>query len=243
MQQQTISRKSEISLYLNQCIKAYQTSGISACVLILNQEILEKKVKFPLLEFCAKSLYKTIDLAEQIDFCNQVEALQQMGGNVILGMMLQCRLEIDFKESFQMAAHYISNGTEWYVSDIIGERVFGLGLLHQPEKALSLFHGFAKHPDQWVIRASGAGTHYAIKKGLKEEEVKQAFKYLLNWASSKHKEIRQGIGWAAKTTAKFHPDIIKEFDAQIQDSNLVANWFRRKIQIGLQRNAYQKMKS
>ena len=52
------------------------------------------------------------------------------------------------------------------------------------------------------------------------------------------KEIRQGIGWAAKTTARFHPDIIANFNNEIQDSSAVANWFRKKIEIGLNRNKH-----
>ena len=58
--------------------------------------------------------------------------------------------------------------------------------------------------------------------------------------NSKEKEVRQGIGWAAKTTAKFHPDIIQQYQSEIHNQEKVANWFRRKIQIGLERHEYAK---
>lgn len=58
-------------------------------------------------------------------------------------------------------------------------------------------------------------------------------------ANTSNKEIRQGIGWAAKTTAKFHPEIINNFKDQILQTEKVKTWFRTKIRIGLDRGRYE----
>ena len=48
-------------------------------------------------------------------------------------------------------------------------------------------------------------------------------------ANTNDKEVRQGIGWAAKTTAKFHPDLITYYKDEIDNKAKVANWFRKKL--------------
>ena len=237
---QTITRKSDIQIHLDQCISAYHRKGINACIKELNQLILKRKVKFPLLEYCGKTLYQEIAKDEQILLCDQIEALKTEGGNVLLGIILQSRLPDHFKESIKKASVYIGAADIWYVCDIIGERVFGYSLLHQPAKTIPELRRLSKDSNNWVIRSLGAGIHYAIKKGLDQKNVATVFKLLLSMANTKDKEIRQGVGWAAKTTAKFHPDLITHFQNEIQNKESVANWFRKKIEIGLNRNAYAK---
>ena len=235
-----VTRKSEISEYLDTCLKAYHTNGIKACVDKLKGEILSKKVKFPLLEYCAHELFREVKQDEQIALCDKIERLKTEGGNVILGIMLQNRLHEHFEQSLEKATEYISRADVWYVCDIIGERVYGYSLLHNPDTTIPHIKRLSNHSANWVVRALGAGIHYAIKKGLDRKKVVVVFPILMSMAKTKDKEIRQGVGWAAKTTAKFHPDIIEQFDAEIQDEDMVANWFRRKISIGLNRHAYAK---
>ena len=233
-----ITKKGEVNLAVQTSFEAYKNQGLEGCIATINNTLLTNKVKFPLLEFAAHSLFENIPDKEQIELCNQIANLQTEGGNVLLGIILQNRLANHFDQSFQKAAEYIAQGEIWYVCDIIGERVFGFALLTQPEKTLPEFQKLAKHPAHWVVRAMGAGGHYAIKKGLQAQYAQNLFKLLLSLANSSEKEIRQGIGWAAKTTAKFHPEIIGNFQKEIQDETNVANWFRRKIKIGLDRHQY-----
>ncbi len=235
-----VTRKFEVKIYLDQCVLVYQTMGLTACVKELHIQVLKRKVRFPLLEYCAKTLYQKIPESEHIIFCDQIEALHTEGGNVILGMMLQIRLIDNFKQSIEKATEYVSNADVWYVCDIIGERVFGYALLNWPVKTIPEIKRLSNHPANWVIRSLGAGIHYAIKKGLDENNVKTVFRLLLSMANTKDKEIRQGVGWAAKTTAKFHPEIIDFFQKEIDNEEQVANWFRVKIDIGLKRNNYAK---
>lgn len=235
-----ITRKSEIQELLAQCLNSYHTNGLDACLTKFYNLILLRKVKFPLLEFCGKTLYSELNETEHIPFCDKIQSLKTEGGNVVLGIILQCRLEDNFEESLSKATEYIADADIWYVCDIIGERVFGYSLLHQPKKTIPEIKKLSHHEANWVIRSLGAGTHYAIKKGLDKEHVQTMFQILLSMANTKDKEIRQGVGWAAKTTAKFHPDIIAYFSTEIDDTVNVANWFRTKINIGLNRNNYAK---
>ncbi len=235
-----VTRKPIIREYLDRCLKIYHTRGVAICVQEVQNQILNKKVKFPLLEYCGRTFYEEIAENEHLTFCDHIEALKTEGGNVLLGIMLQERLKNHFDQSLQKATEYTAKAHIWYVCDIIGERVFGYGLLHYTSKAIPEIQKLFMHPTNWVVRSLGAGVHYAIKKGLEKEDVKTVFKLLLSKANSKDKEICQGVGWAAKTTAKFHPEIIDFFEKEIGNNDRVAHWFRAKIKIGLNRNAYAK---
>ncbi|TSE08503.1 DNA alkylation repair protein [Aquimarina algiphila] len=235
-----ITKKSEIKELLQKCLLEYHSDGLTQCISKLNTLILSNKVKFPLLEYCAEEFYKEVPQNKQLSFCDKIQSLKTEGGNVILGIMLQKRLQENFTESISKATAYIADADIWYVCDIIGERVFGFALLHQPKSTISQIKKLSSHESNWVIRSLGAGIHYAIKKGLDKKNVKTVFTLLLSMANTKDKEIRQGVGWAAKTTAKFHPDIIKFYRHEIDNPNQVAHWFRTKISIGLNRNNYAK---
>lgn len=235
-----ITRKSEIKEIVEKCINKYRLEGLESCVKEVNETILSNRVKFPLLEFCAETLYEELAEEEHISFCDKIEALKTEGGNVLLGKILQKRLPNHFEESIQRAVAYIANADTWYVCDIIGERVFGYSLLHEPVKTIPEIKKLSNHETNWVIRSLGAGTHYAIKKGLGKKDVETMFNILLSMANTKDKEIRQGVGWAAKTTAKFHPEIIDFYKSKIENTEEVANWFRKKIEIGLTRYNYAK---
>lgn len=236
---EVVTRKPEIQTYLRVCLKAYELEGLPGCLAALEQQILDKKVKFPLLELCAKELYQTIRKEEHIALCDGIEALKTEGGNVLLGILLQCRLTDYFEQSIDKATEYIARANAWYVCDIIGERVYGYALLHEPEAMLPQLTRLSGHPVNWVVRALGAGVHYATKKGLHKQYIQFVFPLLLTQANAAaDKEVKQGVGWAAKTIAKFHPDIIAAFREEIHNSERVAHWFRAKIRIGLNRNAY-----
>ncbi|MDO5977325.1 DNA alkylation repair protein [Flavivirga spongiicola] len=238
-----VTRKSEIKIYLSNCIQAYHQKGITACLAELSNQILNRKVKFPLLEFCAHELSREIKENEQILLCDKIEALKTEGGNVILGIILQNRLEDHFEESLDKTTEYTSKADIWYVCDIIGERTYGYALRHYPKKTIPVMTKLSNHPKKWVIRSLGAGVHNAVRKGLDKQHVATVFLILISMANTQEKEIRQGVGWAAKTTARFHPDVIEQYHAEIHNQEKVANWFRRKIIIGLERHNYDKRNS
>ncbi|WP_046746155.1 DNA alkylation repair protein [Kordia zhangzhouensis] len=235
-----ITKKSEIKEILDKCFVKYTQSGLNSLISEIHISILSSKVKFPILEYCAEVIYEILPENQHIPFCDNIQNLKTEGGNVLLGKILQKRLNINFKQSIEKATEYIADADIWYVCDIIGERVYGYSLLHQPQKTIPELKKLSKHKTNWVIRSLGAGTHYAIKKGLDKENVKTMFNILLPMANTKDKEIRQGVGWSAKTIAKFHPDIIELYKSDIENTEKVANWFRNKIKIGLNRNTYAK---
>lgn len=86
----------------------------------------------------------------------------------------------------------------------------------------------------------GAGAHCVFKKGLEKKDVKKVFRVLIRMANSKDKdkdkEIGQGLGWTAKTTARFHSDLLEYFIEAKQNKKTVDNWFRKRIEIGLERH-------
>jgi len=236
----SISRKPLVKEIIDDCLLVYQQKGTAALSHAIHHKLLNCKIKFPLLEYSAQLLFEKLTEKDQLLFCDQIETFKTMGGNVLLGIILQKRLTINFQESVDKTSEYISKADAWYICDIIGERVFGVSLLQYSQKTIPIIKRLSQHESQWVVRSLGAGVHYAIKKGLPKEEVEELFKLLLSLGNSKNKEIKQGVGWAAKTTAKFHPEIIANFKEEIENTEKVGQWFRGKIKIGLNRNLYAK---
>lgn len=234
----SITKKNDVKEELDVCLSGFRSTDIRPFVLELNIRLLQAKIKFPLLEYCAQEIHTSIPETLHIEICDQINQLKTIGGNVLIGIILQKRLTHYPDQSIAKATEYISMADAWYICDIIGERVYGYHLLNNPKYMRPKLEELFMHESRWVIRSLGAGIHFAIKKGLNKPNVIFAFKHLLKHANSKDKEIRQGMGWAAKTTAKFHPDIIDSFHEQIDDQVLVENWFRRKIQMGIDRHHY-----
>ncbi|EMK23860.1 hypothetical protein LEP1GSC008_1270 [Leptospira kirschneri serovar Bulgarica str. Nikolaevo] len=130
----SIRSKKEIKLILS------KLSDESLWISVIESELLKKKIKFPLLEFVGKELYFKIPDHKQIYFTDQIIELGHMGGYVISAIILQLRSEKYFEQSLNKAVEYILLGNEWYVCDIIGERVMGHFLLKEPEKTHNLTH-------------------------------------------------------------------------------------------------------
>jgi len=229
-----ISSRAQIKPFIEQAVNAYEEAGIAVCIASLRKTILSKKVRFPILEYVGQQLYADILLEEQVVLMEGIVDLDIVGGYVLAGMILQMRLSQRFKESIGLAVQYIIRGDKWYVCDIIGERVMGHALLTYPEKTIPVLNSFAVHPDKWIVRSIGVATHYAVKNGLKKKYVGEVFVLLLQLAGTTDFHTKKGIGWGAKTIAKFHPEIIDKYCREIDNAE-VKQWFRTKIKIGLGR--------
>ena len=236
---ESITRKPIVKAKVQKCLVEYTPKDITPTLEQLHQELLTAKIKFPLLEYAASLLYNQIKEEHQIELCNGIANLHTMGGNVILGKLLQLRLEQHFQESIYKAVDYIVLGNEWYVCDIIGERVMGHSLLMEPEQTLLSLQKLSQNENKWIVRSVGPAIHYAIKKGLNKTATASCFPILLSLANTKEHHIKKGIGWAAKTTARFHPDIIENYKKTIQSSS-TGQWFKTKVKIGLERHQYDK---
>lgn len=232
-----ITRKSEIRPLVANFLKLYQAGKLSTFSEHFYQDLLTVKVKFPLLEWAAESIHAHLLEEDHIPFCEKIAAYQTIGGNVVVATILKLRLPGRVKESLSKAVQFIAQGQEWYVSDIIGERVFGNGILQFPTQVLPRLRELRHHESQWVVRSIGAGSHLATKRGLDKAVATEVFQLLLQLGGSTNYQIRRGIGWAAKTMARFHPDIIEDYTAQIQDEH-IGHWFRKKVNIGLERHRH-----
>ncbi|MCU0434648.1 MAG: DNA alkylation repair protein [Bacteroidia bacterium] len=231
----TISQKSQLAPLLSAAEEIYRQKGIAACAKYCEINLLTQKCRFPLLEYFAQQTFQFLREKDVPEFCTEIQRFNTIGGHVITGILLQLRLPDFFGESLLQAALYISQGTSWHICDIIGERVFGEALRKFPEQAIPEVRALGNHPSNLVVRALGAGIHNAVKWGLNEKYVAQLFQFLLTMRSSKDKEIKQGIGWAAKTCVKFYPQLVKKFEAEINSASTPA-WFRTKINIGITRS-------
>lgn len=198
------------------------------------KKILGLRIRFPALEYAAKSLYEELGDDRQIPFSDRLVSGRAVGAYVIAGITLQLRLERHYKESFKKAEEYLVEGNRWYVCDIISERVFGHALLHYPDKTVQALNIMLRHKSHWVQRGVGAAIHYAVKKGLPESFSEQCFQMVLSCGDTADLHVKKGIGWAAKTIAKFHPGIIKKYEKEIE--GLPGQWMRTKIRIGLGRS-------
>lgn len=216
--------------------EALKQPDIKALSTSLHTLLLKKKVRFPLLEYAAKELHANVVLKDQLTLLDLIIAQQEIGGNVIAGMLLQLRLGKHFNQSINKASEYIIAGDQWYVCDIIGERVMGYALLTDPEKTIPVLRTLAKHKDKWLVRSVGVATHYAVKKGLTKSYSEHLFRILLSCSTTTDFHTKKGIGWGTKTVAKFHPDIIALYKNQLNNDPNIKTWFKTKIRIGLSRS-------
>lgn len=184
----------------------------------------------------ANEFYKHIPADEHIGITDKIVDLKENGSEVIAGKMLQLRLPDHYEESINKAVQYIIAGAHWLPCDTVGERVLGHSLLTTPEKTLPVLQSLAKHDNNWIVRSIGVADHYAVKKGLKKDYVDAMYQLLISLATTTDFHTKKGIGWAAKTTAKFYPDIIAKYGEQVNENTEIKQWFKSKIQIGLGRS-------
>lgn len=240
---EVIHSKATGSKLLQSAFSKAGTSNIKLLAKEVNNILLTEKIKFPVLEHCGVELYKTLNPKDHIAFADFLTEPKEMGSWVVVGKLLQCRQEEHFDESLNKAAEYIIAGNEWYVCDIVGERVMGHGLLTYPDKIIPMLKRFTNHKDKWIVRSIGVAAHYATKKGLQMPHIETIFKLLLSQANTTDFHTKKGIGWGAKTIAKRHPELIKKYHSQIFENPEVKRWFITKINIGLNWITYKEKKA
>ncbi|EQA52024.1 DNA alkylation repair protein [Leptospira kmetyi] len=232
----SITSKKEIKSILDSILSSSNQNENAIADEIVS-ELLSKKIKFPLLEFAAKELYSGVPERNQIPITDRIIERRTIGGNVIAGMILQLRSDKHFEQSVKKAIDYMVFGDEWYVCDIIGERVMGYSLLQDPEKTLPVLKKFLDHKNAWISRSVGVAAHYAVKKGLRKKYVEEIFLLLLAKADTNDFHTKKGIGWAVKTVSKFHPDIVAKFESRLNSDKNIGTFFKTKIKIGLGRSS------
>jgi 3-methyladenine DNA glycosylase AlkD len=231
-----ITSRHEIKDILEKVVADYGSHGNIGVTDLLLKEAFSKKIRFPLLEYLGIELYKAIPVKDHESITDAIVAQDTIGGYVVAGIMLQQKLSSSLHHSIALAEKYIVAGDKWYVCDIVGERVPGHSLLLFPEDTYPILERMAVNQNKWIVRSVGVATHYAVKNGLKKVDVERMFLLLLFLSDTTDFHTKKGVGWAVKTIAKFHPEIIEKYTAQINDDR-VKQWFRTKINIGLGRTS------
>ena len=230
-----ITQKPVIQQRVEKAISLYQEKNIQPFIAEVHANILQQKVRYPLLEYAARLMYEHIPYQEQLAVADAVMHLHENGSSVIAGIILQLRLYKGVEEPIQKAGEYMILGDEWHVCDNTAERVMGYALLTQPEKTIPILRELTRTESKWLVRSVGVATHYATKKGLKKKFADDMFLLLLSQSHVTDFHPKTGIGWGAKTIVKFHPDIYEKYKPEIEDEK-VRQWFKTKIKIGLGRS-------
>ena len=209
--------------------KAYQTPQFFQ---ILEGQVLSQKVKFPLLEHLGELFFKNLPEEEHFALCDQIMALDQMGGNVIVATILRLRLPDRLELCLEKTKEYLIQGDEWYVCDIISERVPGNGLLQDFDRTFDILKKeFIPHENGWIRRSTGVAAHLALKWGLSPENAERYFDWAITLGDSKDEYIQKGVGWSAKTVARFHSEMVRS--KRVLENPNIRNWMKRKIEMGL----------
>ena len=198
----------------------------------VKNQILEYKIKFPLLEYFTQELASIIPSKSHLEFLDWVVDEDYIGSYVITGKLLQLKLNANMEEVFSHAAKHMIKGDKWYSCDIISERVYGEGLLFDFEQAFFILTAFTKHESPWVRRAIGVAIHYATKRKVGREKASRLLDLTLSQIKDKHIEVKKGFGWGLKTLTKFHPEMVLTVQDQITHPE-VSKYYARKMKMGL----------
>lgn len=231
-----IGSKRELQPLLEKVRASYEARGLDGLMQTLYVYILTRKIRYPALEHASTELFKYVPDPLQIELCNRIIDFEKMGGEVIVAKLLQLRLPQHFFQTMDLDNLYIMRGANWLTCDTIGERVAGYALLTVPDQTIPILRLSSVHESKWVVRSVGAATHYAVKSGLEKRYVEDVFSILLHHASATDFHIKKGIGWAVKTIAKFHPDVIDKYADVLERNKHIGKWMRTKITIGLSRS-------
>ncbi len=230
--QQILTRKAEVQDVITSLCQNFASNDIPQFWNTLTDDLLSHKVKFPILEFVAQSLYNCISLDDQLSILTGLFGKPEHGSSVIAGKLLQLHLPHNLPEAFTLATEGIIRGDKWYHCDHLGERVFGHGLLTAYPRAFPLLTDTLQHKNHWIRRAVGVATHYATKKGLPVTQVESTLTLLLSQADTRDYQVQRGLGWGLKTIAKFHPQLMRTHLASVPNE-AISLPILRKIETGL----------
>lgn len=225
--------KSTLQPVLRAGLQQLEAGRLDAFMDLLESEVLNQKIKFPLLEWLAVEWMKAMPAERQIEILERIVHFNRIGSYVIAGVILRDRLPVDFGQSLQKARDFTLFGDAWYVCDILAERVPGYALLTRPEQTIPELRVMARDDNPWIIRSVGVATHLAVKWGLEKKFVDQMFQLLLSLADVTEFHTTTGAGWGAKTIARFHPDLVRTYLPEINNNAQIRPWFKRKLEMGL----------
>jgi 3-methyladenine DNA glycosylase AlkD len=225
------------------CIEAMNREDKEGFWKVLNP-VLDVKVPFPLLDEIGKRLGEAGKLERQRYFqvFDEIVATYKMGGYVIVGQALAQFLETELEASIRKAAEVVVKGQEWYVCDIVGERVLGQALVDYFEPAILLLEQMVALEDQEVRRSIGVAVHFFAKRRPAEaERLRRLLSLLSLLIEDKRVFVVKGVGWGLKTIGKYQPKLVEEYLQEILGTKRVSKLMLRKATTYLDAKTKEKL--
>ena len=225
--------KKELSQITDQLVVLYRKGALTAFRTLITEEILTQKLPFPKAEFVGKKLFDELGPRAAVRIANGITPTKLMPAFPISGIILQQLMEEDLDYAFFKAREYILWGNVWYVTDIISERVFGMGLLRHFDRTMLHLPLHQKHPVVWIQRSVGISIHLAVKWGLDAEKSSILLELCENQLDTKTLTVKKGIGWGLETITSFHPAMVNAWLSSKGGKDALPIWAQRKVETGL----------
>jgi 3-methyladenine DNA glycosylase AlkD len=212
------------------CVEAINQEDRKGFWKVLNP-VLDAKVPFPLLDEMGRVLGTAGKLEPRKYFgvFDEIVATAKMGGYVIVGQALAALLETELEASIRKAAEIVAEGKEWYVCDIVGERVLGQALVAHFEPAVSLLERMTVMEDQEVRRSIGVAVHFFAKRRPGDAERMKRLLHLLSLlVEDKRVFVMKGVGWGLKTIGKHQPKLVEDYLRQTMRTKRISKLMLRK---------------
>jgi 3-methyladenine DNA glycosylase AlkD len=206
--------------------------------------VLDSKVPFPYLDEMGRILGEKgkHDYQRYFGVIDEIVASDKMGGYVVVGQALAQFLETKLEASIYKAKEAVIKGKTWYVCDIIGERVFGQGLVDYFEAAFSVLQKMTSAQEQELRRSIGVGVHFFAKRRPKDlERMKRLLSLLSVMVEDKRVFVVKGVGWGLKTMGRYQPKLIEAYVRDVLRAKNVSKLMLRKATKYLDDETKQKL--
>ena len=225
------------------CAEAINDEDLEEFWNVLNP-VLDAKVPFPLLDEIGKRLGEAgrNHKSNYFGVFDKIIATDKMGGYVIVGQALAAFLETELEASIRKAAEVIARGQEWYVCDIVGERVLGQALVSYFDSAVSVLEQMTVSEDQGVRRSIGVAVHFFAKRRPKDvERTKRLLALLALLVDDRRVFVVKGVGWGLKTIGRHQPKLIEDYLEETLEKKKISRLMLRKATTYLDEETKEKL--
>ncbi|MBU0765176.1 MAG: DNA alkylation repair protein [Bacteroidetes bacterium] len=219
--------KPEIRMLADQLSGLYANGEESDFSRLFRERLFSQKISFPYMEVVGEVLYERLGAERCLKITDGLANEEYVGGFVVAATVLQKHLRQDFSLSCKKAVEYMIAGNTWYVCDIIGERVFGYGLVNDFSKMFACLEKFIDHESHWIRRVVGVAVHVAAKRQIGQEKIEKLFYLSMRQAYEKNYHVKKGCGWGIETIAKFYPDFAVSARHLVEEDPKVNSWIRK----------------
>ena len=206
--------------------------------------VLDAKVPFPLLDEIGKRLGEAGKHDKQRYFrvFDEIVATAKIGGYVIVGQALAAFLETELEASINKAKEVVVAGKEWYVCDIVGERVLGQALVSYFESAVLILERMTSLEEAEVRRSIGVAVNFFAKRRPEDrEKLGLLLSLLLPLIDDKRVFVVKGVGWGIKTIGKHQPKLVEECLQETLKTKRISKLMLRKASTYLDEKTKEKL--